>query len=142
MTRAADNKRLPNWGIGVIALVLVIVGFYLAFAKSIPFLGGGYEVKAVFADAQNIRAKSPVRIAGVEVGKVSKVENLVEDGEGQQAAVVTMELKDDARPIHEDATMQLRPLSTTPGSAAIAASSESVSAAKEPLTMRRLVIRS
>jgi phospholipid/cholesterol/gamma-HCH transport system substrate-binding protein len=109
MTRAADNKRLPNWGIGLIAIALVVIGFYLAFAKSIPFLGGGYEVKAVFADAQNIRAKSPVRIAGVEVGKVTKVENLVEDGEGQQAALLTVELKEDARPIHEDATMQLRP---------------------------------
>ncbi len=111
MTRAQDNQRIPNWGIGLIALVAVIFGFYLAFAKSLPFISGhGYELKAVFSDAQNIRAKSPVRIAGVDVGEVTKVEHLIDgNGNGEDAAVVTMELDDSALPIREDATMSLRP---------------------------------
>ena len=33
-----------------------------------------YELKAVFSDAQNMSTRSPVRIAGVEVGQVKKVE--------------------------------------------------------------------
>ena len=85
-------------------------GFYLAFAKSIPFAGDGYTVKGVFADAQSIRANSPVRVAGVDVGKVKSVEHLTdEDGEGLDAAVVTMTIKDEGLPIREDATLQLRP---------------------------------
>jgi len=103
--------RIPYWAAGLIAVVLVVAGFYLAFAKSIPFVGGGgYELKAVFNDAQNIRANSPVRIAGVDVGKVESVEHLTdESGDGLDGAVITMKLEEDALPIHEDATMQLRP---------------------------------
>ncbi len=102
--------KLTNVKIALIALVLVVVGFYLAFAKSIPFTSDGYTVKGVFADAQSIRANSPVRVAGVDVGKVKSVEHLLdEDGEGLDAAVVTMTIKDEALPIREDATLQLRP---------------------------------
>ena len=47
---------------------------------------------------------APVRIAGVEVGKVTKLES---NGDG--AATVTMELRDDALPLHRDATLKIRP---------------------------------
>jgi phospholipid/cholesterol/gamma-HCH transport system substrate-binding protein len=102
-------RRLPNWAIGLIAIVLVLFSLYLGFTKKIPFTSEGYQVKAVFQNAQSLRVNSPVRIAGVNVGEVSKIEHLVEDGEGQEAAVVTMNIKDAGRPIREDATMQLRP---------------------------------
>jgi ABC-type transporter Mla subunit MlaD len=105
------SRRLSNVQIGLIAVVLTIFGFYLAFTKSVPFIsGGGYELKGVFADAQNIRAKSPVRISGVDVGEVTGVQHVVNsNGQGEDAAIVTMHLKDSALPIRQDATMQLRP---------------------------------
>jgi phospholipid/cholesterol/gamma-HCH transport system substrate-binding protein len=105
------GRRLSNFQIGLIAVVLTVFAFYLAFTKSIPFIsGGGYELKGVFADAQNIRKKSPVRISGVQVGEVTGIEHVVgSDGQGEDAAVVTMRIKDNALPIHRDATMQLRP---------------------------------
>jgi phospholipid/cholesterol/gamma-HCH transport system substrate-binding protein len=105
------NRRLSNFQIGLIAIVLTVFAFYLAFTKSIPFVsGGGYELKAVFGDAQNIRAKSPVRISGVDVGEVTDVQHVVDsEGNGKDAAVVTMELEDEALPIKQDATLQLRP---------------------------------
>ena len=110
MTRPNHKPFLSNLTIGLIAIVLTVIGFYLAFTKSIPFTDGGYELKGVFADAQNIRADSPVRISGVDVGEVTEVEHLKdENGEGEDAAVVTMEVEDSALPIREDATMQLRP---------------------------------
>ena len=105
-----QSRRLSNFQIGLIAVVLTFIGFYLAFTKSIPFAGHGYELKGVFADAQNIRAKSPVRISGVEVGEVTDVQHVTDsNGKGEDAAVVTMEIKDSALPIRQDATMQLRP---------------------------------
>jgi phospholipid/cholesterol/gamma-HCH transport system substrate-binding protein len=109
--KTSSNRRLSNVQIGLIAIVVMFFAFYLAFTKSIPFIsGGGYELKAVFADAQNIRAKSPVRISGVNVGEVSDVQHEVNaDGQGQDAAVVTMHIKDGALPIRQDATLQLRP---------------------------------
>ena len=47
---------------------------------------------------------SPVRIAGVEVGKVTTLE-----ANGDGAATVTMELRDDALPLHRDAALKIRP---------------------------------
>jgi phospholipid/cholesterol/gamma-HCH transport system substrate-binding protein len=102
---ARTKRRLPNWGVGLIAVLLVVFGFYLAFTKKLPFSGPGYQVEAVFRDAQNVAVKSPVRIAGVNVGEVTSVEPLP----SKNAAVVKMTIKDAGRPIHEDARLQLRP---------------------------------
>jgi virulence factor Mce-like protein len=111
MNRPNENRLLSNFQIGLIAIVLTVFAFYLAFTKSVPFIsGGGYELKAVFGDAQNIRAKSPVRISGVNVGTVTDIQHLTDSaGNGRDAAVVTMHLNDKALPIHQDATLQLRP---------------------------------
>ena len=105
------GRRLSNVQIGLIAIALTVFAFYLAFTKSIPLVSGhGYQLKAVFADAQNIRAKSPVRISGVNVGEVTGVQHVVDsNGQGQDAAIVTMDLQDKALPIRQDATAQLRP---------------------------------
>src|SRR3954462_3508667 len=110
MNRSTENRRFSNFQIGLIAIVLTFIGFYLAFTKSIPFAGHGYQLKAIVQDAENIRAKSPVRISGVDVGEVSDVQHLTgANGDGQDAAVVTMDLKDTALPVRQDATLQLRP---------------------------------
>ncbi len=109
MTRRPGNKRWQPWMTGLVAVVLTVFGFYLGFSKQLPFTGNGYEISGIFTNAQQIRVKSPVRIAGVNVGKVTEVDHLTTDGEGQQAAVVKMELKDDALPLRQDATMEIRP---------------------------------
>jgi phospholipid/cholesterol/gamma-HCH transport system substrate-binding protein len=106
VTRArTEKRRLPNWAVGLIAIVLVIVGLFLAFTKRIPFTDRGYEVEAVFRNAQNVAVKSPVRIAGVNVGEVIEVEPLPESN----AAVLKMTISEQGRPIHTDARVQLRP---------------------------------
>ena len=64
---------MSTFTVGMIALVVTLVGVYLGFTKSIPFRHH-YEVKAAFKSANNLRKASPVRIAGVEVGKVTKIE--------------------------------------------------------------------
>ena len=74
--------------VGLIALAIIVVGVCLGFTKDIPFTHG-FRVKATFASANSLRLNSPVRIAGVEVGKVKKIEAK----EGTDEAVVTMEIK-------------------------------------------------
>ena len=59
--------------VGLIVLAVIAVGVYLGFTKDIPFTQG-FQVKAVFESANSIRPNSPVRIAGVNVGKVKKIE--------------------------------------------------------------------
>ena len=89
---------------GVLTLVVIVVAAYFGFTKANPF-ANPFELKAVVRDAQNLKSGAPVRIAGVDVGKVKKIE-AAEDGKA--AATVTMELRDDALPIHEDATIDIR----------------------------------
>jgi virulence factor Mce-like protein len=105
MRRSGARERSP-FQVGAIFIVVLGILIYLGFSKDIPFVNPPYEVKGVFADAQNMSKRSPVRIAGVEVGQVTKVEPYSEDSD---LTVVTMEIKDDARPIHEDAELKIRP---------------------------------
>jgi len=90
---------------GLIALVAIVVLTYLGFAKDIPFTRP-FEVSAVFENAPPIRQGTEVRIAGVNVGKVSGVEAV---GEDSPAVKVSMKLEDDALPLHEDAELKARP---------------------------------
>jgi phospholipid/cholesterol/gamma-HCH transport system substrate-binding protein len=132
VTRARETHRLPSWLIGLIVVVVVALAWILAFSSllgvRLPW-SDGYEVNAVFASAQNVRPDSPVRIAGVNVGKVTEVESLggadadtdlaqagggapqtaAGASGGQQGAMVTMELEDEALPLKTDATFKLRP---------------------------------
>jgi ABC-type transporter Mla subunit MlaD len=87
---------------GIIALIVLVVGVYFGFTKKIPFKHG-YRIEAVFSSAQNIKSKSPVRIAGVNVGKVVSIKR-----EGT-TGVVTMEIENRGLPIHSDATFKIRP---------------------------------
>jgi phospholipid/cholesterol/gamma-HCH transport system substrate-binding protein len=99
------ERGLSPFAVGMVALVVTIVGVYLGFTKSIPFRPH-YEVKAAFKSANNIRKASPVRIAGVEVGKVTKIER---GHEGDEGAVITMRIQDKGRPLHPDAHFKIRP---------------------------------
>ena len=89
---------------GAILATVLIVVTYFGFTKHIPFTHG-YRLQAVFESSNSIRPGSPVRIAGVNVGKVKKVER----AGSSDAAVVTMELDKKALPIHKDATLKIRP---------------------------------
>ncbi|HEX5923638.1 MAG TPA: MlaD family protein, partial [Baekduia sp.] len=77
----ADDERVPRKDrmganpvvVGIVVLVIACVGAFFGFAKHVPFTHG-FRVKAVFESSNSIRKNSPVRIAGVNVGKVVKVE--------------------------------------------------------------------
>jgi phospholipid/cholesterol/gamma-HCH transport system substrate-binding protein len=88
---------------GILALTTLALLAYFGFTKANPF-ANPYELKALFRDVENLKPRSPVRIAGVEVGKVTKVQ----PKSGGGAAEVTMELKGDALPIRRDARVQIR----------------------------------
>jgi phospholipid/cholesterol/gamma-HCH transport system substrate-binding protein len=90
---------------GLIALALIVVGTYFAFARGLP-IGDHYEIEAVFRTANNVKERQPVRIAGVDVGKVVEVRHL---HPGTEAAVITMRIEDSGRPIHSDARISIRP---------------------------------
>ena len=89
---------------GAIAVVLIAVAVFFAFTKANPF-SDKYELNAVFESVNNLAVNSPVRIAGVEVGKVKKVESL---GDGSGLAKVTMHIEKSGLPIRRDAQLKVR----------------------------------
>ncbi len=101
-------RRIPTgmhpFRAGVIALVLLAIFTYFAFTKDLPF-SRGYRIQAVFQDSNLVLPRTPVRIAGVDVGKVVEVGRYKDT----HLSVVTMEIQDNGRPIHSDSTIKIRP---------------------------------
>jgi phospholipid/cholesterol/gamma-HCH transport system substrate-binding protein len=107
-TRQGATDRRFNWRpsnamIAVVFILIFTIGPYLAFTKHVPFTSYGYELEATFTNSANIAKNSPVRIAGVEVGKVISSER---DGD---ATTVTFTVDEAGRPIHDDAFAWIRP---------------------------------
>ena len=101
--RRRGRPRITAFRAGLIAIVVTAIAVYLVFGGSLPFQGG-FELKAVVTSANELHSRTPVRIAGVEVGKVEDVKR----GPGA-LATVTMSLDDNALPIHSDAELKVRP---------------------------------
>jgi phospholipid/cholesterol/gamma-HCH transport system substrate-binding protein len=98
------TPRRSNAFIGLLAVVVIAIVMFFGFTKDNPFRSG-FELRAQFQSANSIRPNSPVRIAGVEVGKVKAVEGV----EGSNDAMLVMELSDSALPLHKNATAKIRP---------------------------------
>jgi ABC-type transporter Mla subunit MlaD len=102
--RRRGEGGITPFAAGLIAIILLAIASFFAFTRLNPF-ASPFKITATFESANNLQRKSPVRIAGVEVGKVKKVEPI--EGAGG-AAVVEMEIQDRGLPIHEDAEMKIR----------------------------------
>jgi phospholipid/cholesterol/gamma-HCH transport system substrate-binding protein len=98
------RSRVTAFKAGVLALVLISLFAYFGFTGANPF-SDPYELKASFRDAQNLQPGAVVRIAGVDVGEVTKVES----AGGAGAATVTMELGEEALPLPADTALEVRP---------------------------------
>ena len=61
--------------VGAVSLTAILLMILAAFkADELPLIGGGDVYYAAFSEAGGLRANDEVRIAGVRVGKVEKVE--------------------------------------------------------------------
>ena len=96
-------EKVTAFGAGLMAVTVAFVSVWLAFGGPHP-LDQPYQLKAVVESGSELHSRTPVRIAGVEVGKVKKVER----GPGS-LATVTMEIEQRGLPIHRDATLKVRP---------------------------------
>jgi phospholipid/cholesterol/gamma-HCH transport system substrate-binding protein len=105
MRSPRHKGRWTPYQAGLIALVVIVIATWFAFTKDIPFTNP-YELKATFENSPPIQKGQAVRIAGVDVGKVSGVEPL---GGDSPAVTVTMKLDESALPLHEDAEVKVRP---------------------------------
>ena len=100
---------------GAIGIVVVVVFSYLAYTKFANPFASQYTLNATFANANRLAPGSFVRIAGVNVGTVSKVspepgcKPSSKDQSACKAAEVSMTIQNQGLPIHRDATFAIRP---------------------------------
>lgn len=100
--------------IGIVFVVLISYGAYTKFAN--PF-ASPYTAHAIFSNVNGLQVDSLVRIAGVNVGKVTSVTPVAgcktKAYKGIQpqctAADVTMQIQSSGLPLHKDATFWIRP---------------------------------
>src|SRR2546428_8891649 len=81
----------------------LLLFLWSAFGGPVPLKPRGYEFKASFAEATQLAQEADVRISGVTVGKVKKIE-LGDDGRTQ----ATIELSQKYAPLPSDARAILR----------------------------------
>jgi virulence factor Mce-like protein len=96
------RTRLSNSAFGLVAAVVIAVLSYFIFF-GVP-IGGGHELSAIVRNAPEVQPGAKVRIAGVNVGKVTGTE----PGPGA-FATIKFEVEDQALPLHRDATVKIRP---------------------------------
>jgi phospholipid/cholesterol/gamma-HCH transport system substrate-binding protein len=104
------QKRAPTvWQLGtIVGFALscfgILLFLWIAFGGPTPLAAKGYTVKVPFTEAAQLANQSDVRISGVSVGKVQKIE-LSPDG---KHALATLELNDIYGPIPADTQATLR----------------------------------
>jgi phospholipid/cholesterol/gamma-HCH transport system substrate-binding protein len=82
----------------------LLLFLWLSFGGSVPLKPQGYRVTVAFPEAATLATESDVRIAGVSVGKVRKLEV---DPAGNRT-LATIELDRQFAPLHSDAQAMLR----------------------------------
>ena len=90
-----DNGLELKVGLFVMMAVLALT-FFVISVSDLSIFEKGRHIQVVFGFASGLREAAPVRLAGVEVGLVKKMQVFVDDNDGRKTKVrVNVWLKDD-----------------------------------------------
>lgn len=99
------RSRFSDFRVGVVVGAIILVACYFGFTKRNP-IADRYELKLAFTETTALKKGSLVRAAGVQIGKVQRVEAAPGSS---TATLVTIELDETSLPLHQDATFKARP---------------------------------
>ena len=104
------NKAAPSLPRVLVMVVFALTCFglllflWLSFGGPVPLKPKGYQVKVNFPEATTLAQEADVRVAGVPIGKVRKVEV----GDGTNRTVATVEIERRFAPLRTDVRAVLR----------------------------------
>jgi phospholipid/cholesterol/gamma-HCH transport system substrate-binding protein len=102
--RSDPHRHALRWGFGTLLVIAIAV---TATFGGLPRTGPApFELRALMRTDTHLVKGSAVRIAGVNIGKVTRVEP---GPRGSGLALATMAIEDEGLPIREDATARIRP---------------------------------
>jgi ABC-type transporter Mla subunit MlaD len=91
---------------GVIVIGLIMLALVSAAIRHVPLTPkGGHTVQAEFTAANQVSSRTVVRVGGIEVGRVDKVQA---GSDPRRTTLVTMRITDNSVHLHSDATAQVR----------------------------------
>ena len=100
---AREERRAPAVGLAVLLAISAFV--YYVFARPDP-VSDPFKVRAVVTSVSGVTPGiTPVRIGGVDLGEVAAVRSF----RGSRRSIITLELEDEALPLHTDAELKMRP---------------------------------
>jgi phospholipid/cholesterol/gamma-HCH transport system substrate-binding protein len=103
--RGRKTTGLSPFAAGSILIAIVAIVTYLVFTNDVPFTRP-FQIKIMTTNAANLKTRSPVRIAGVNVGQVKSVEPA---GPDSTTSIVTVNIDKRGLPIFKDARVRIRP---------------------------------
>lgn len=101
--RWAERGLRPVWVSAIGALVLIAISYFV-FTKALPGTSH-FTITAVMRNSNLLAPGSPVRVDGLDVGKVQSTGRW----RHTNLAAVTMQLDSDRPALHTDATLKVRP---------------------------------
>ena len=102
--QAPSLPRILTMVVFALSCFGLLLFLWLSFGGAIPLKPQGYQVQVAFPEATTLATEADVRIAGVSVGKVRKLE---EDG-GRNRTLATLELDREFAPLRADSRARLR----------------------------------
>jgi phospholipid/cholesterol/gamma-HCH transport system substrate-binding protein len=115
--RKPGSSRMSKFMAGLIGIVLIVAISYGAYTKFANPFSNPYTAHVIFSNANGLKIDSLVRVAGVNVGKVTSVNPVAGCRKTAYTGVepqctasdVTMEIQSNGLPLHKDATFWIRP---------------------------------
>ena len=110
-----SRRGISTFKAGLIGIVLIVAFSYAVYTKFANPFARPFTIHAIFSSANGLQSGSLVRIAGVDVGKVTGVSlepgchSAYDDAAACRAADVTMQIDGNGLPLHRDATFAIRP---------------------------------
>jgi phospholipid/cholesterol/gamma-HCH transport system substrate-binding protein len=105
MNKAAPSLlRIVTMVVFALSCFGLLLFLWLSFGGPIPLKPQGYRVHVAFPEAATLASEADVRIAGVSVGKVRKLEV----DKSSSRTLATIELDREFAPLHTDAVAMLR----------------------------------
>ena len=110
-TRRRESARLtPLIGLGVVVVLAIVVYISYTANQGLPFQGS-YRISVEVPGADRLTPTNDVRIAGVRVGQVARVEVLPGAGDSPPYTRLALSLEPRTEPLPEDTTVRVRPAS-------------------------------
>lgn len=100
-----NRRRPPYLLIGALGIaVALLVSSWILMGRGVPSLTSPRTLVGVFGETRGVRTGAPVRLAGVGIGRVQRVD-LGDDGRAR----VTLELTGDAPPLRRGTRLRIHP---------------------------------